>query len=56
MWILALDGSVLKRVDVPPGQTAAFEVTLGLPGRYVFYCSKLFHRRPFGMDGILVAR
>jgi phosphatidylglycerol:prolipoprotein diacylglycerol transferase len=54
--VLAPDGSVVKRVDVPPGQTAAFEVTLGLPGRYVFYCSKLFHRRPFGMDGILVAR
>lgn len=52
--ILALDGSILKRVDVPPKQTVAFDVMLGAPGRYVFYCSKFLHRRPFGMDGVLV--
>ncbi|MGH7320593.1 MAG: cupredoxin domain-containing protein [Candidatus Rokuibacteriota bacterium] len=52
--ILALDGSILKRVDVPPKQTVAFDVTLTTPGRYVFYCSKFLHRRPFGMDGVLV--
>lgn len=52
--ILALDGSILKRVDVPPKQTVAFDVMLNAPGRYVFYCSKFLHRRPFGMDGVLV--
>ena len=54
--VLALDGSIVKRVDVPPKQTVAFEVMLGTPGRYVFYCSKFLHRRPFGMDGILVVQ
>lgn len=54
--ILALDGSIAKRVDVPPKQTVAFDVTLGTPGRYVFYCSKFLHRRPFGMEGTFVVQ
>jgi plastocyanin len=54
--IVGLDGALVKRVDVPPRQTVAFDVTLERPGRYVFYCSKFLHRRPFGMDGILVVR
>jgi plastocyanin len=54
--ILALDGSIVKRVDVPPKQTVAFDVVLGAAGRYTFYCSKFLHRWPFGMDGALVVQ
>jgi len=54
--ILSLEGQRLKRVDVPAKQTVAFDVTLLQPGRYVFYCSKLLHRRPFGMEGTFVVK
>ncbi len=54
--ILALDGSIVKRVDVPPKQTVGFDVLLATPGRYAFYCSKFLHRRPFGMEGVLVVQ
>ncbi len=54
--ILSLDGRVLKTVDIPANQSVAFATTLPTAGRYVFYCDKPLHRRPFGMDGILVAQ
>ncbi len=54
--ILSLEGQALKSVDVPARQTVAFEVTLPQKGRYVFYCAKFLHRRPFGMEGTLIAQ
>lgn len=54
--ILSPEGQALKSVDIPAKQTAVFEVTLPRPGRYVFYCAKFLHRRPFGMEGVLVAQ
>ena len=54
--ILAPDGRVMKSVDIPACQTVAFQTTLPSPGRYAFYCAKPLHRRPFGMEGILVAQ
>ena len=54
--VLSPEGQVLKSVDVPAEQTAAFDLTLPRPGRYVFYCATFLHRRPFGMEGALVAK
>ena len=56
LTILSPEGQVLKRVDIAAEQTVAFDVTLPRPGRYVFYCDKFLHRRPFGMAGAFVAR
>lgn len=53
--ILSPAGQVVKSVDVPAGQTVAFEVRLPGPGRYVFYCDRPLHR-PLGMEGVLVAK
>jgi plastocyanin len=54
--ILSLEGQVLKDVDIGRNRTEVFQVTLPAPGRYVFYCANFLHRRPFGMEGALVAR
>ncbi len=53
---LSLEGLVAKAVDIPATATETFEVTLPKAGRYVFYCDKFLHRRPFGMEGTLVAQ
>lgn len=54
--ILSPEGGTLKTVDIAARGTAILEVTLPKPGRYVFYCDKLLHRWPFGMEGTLVAQ
>lgn len=54
--VLSPDEGVLHGVDIGRNQTVAFQLTLPKPGRYVFYCDVFLHRRPFGMEGVLVAQ
>jgi plastocyanin len=44
------EGQVLKSVDLPPKQTISETLDLPHPGKYEFYCAKLFHAT-LGMKG-----
>lgn len=54
--IVTPEGLFLESEDVPANKTVTIRTVLPQPGRYVFYCAVRFHRRPFGMEGVLVAQ
>ena len=53
--IISPEGAVLANVGVPKRETRTFDVTLPRPGTYELYCDVFLHR-PFGMEGVLVAK
>lgn len=53
--IISSDGEVFADVDVPKRETRTFDFTLPRPGTYELYCDVGLHR-PFGMEGVLVAK
>ena len=56
LTIVTPDGQFLESEDMRAGRTVTIRIALPQPGRYVFYCAVRFHRRPFRMEGMLVAQ